>query len=524
MRSKKSRTNSLRILNRLGTIAIVTVLLIQVLPPVTSADLSPVEPGIPSYDANFENKPKASSTHELGYNIYTRVEYRTFLAKSKGVLKIYLENKGDNDLFIYQYGLKPGGVEDTGITIHPGQERYLGMATTFIGDVDSVDVKIVISALAKGRGKWYDYGTIYLNPMTLTVEGSTPSGNPTYVVDRGMRFEKVNNLVFPLGSSLRSEAVSAATAYPGEYNIYQICSIFDRVSEKIEYVSDPPDQEYWQTPTETLFSCGGDCDDHAILIAAMIEAIGGTSRVYLTDDHMFAAFFVGGTSRCDEVRDALRAYYNTPLMVYFIEDEYGAWMVLDATKSIYAGGSDLAYKACDTVNVIDVSATFKDMRGSVNISSLAFCDKISVDGIFTERADSRYASGDTILIYYDITDFTLRSSEGGHEVWLTHSIDIYDDGGESIFRKGTDGEFHETSAKPPDSVWTSTSYDTSWLGKGRYRVLVTVEDLITGERDETSAYFEITTERAIMPAPNIVWVLCGIAFVGYFVKRKKGLL
>ncbi|MCW7076290.1 MAG: hypothetical protein OCU18_03215 [Candidatus Syntrophoarchaeum sp.] len=517
MQSKISRKNLLRALSRLGIIALVIIQTFQ----MASADLSPVEPAIPAYQDRFEDKPEASSSHEPGYNIYTRVEYRTFLARSKGAVKVYLENRGDDDLFVYGYGLKPGGLEATGITVHPGEERYLGMATTFIPDVDSVSVRIAVSILAKGRGRWYDYGTVYLDPMTLTVEGSVPSGNPEYILDRGIKFEKVNDLIFPLGSDLRDEAVSAATAYPGEYNIYQVCSIFDHVSESIEYVSDPPEEEYWQTPTETLHRRRGDCDDYAILIAAMIEAIGGTGRIYLTDDHMFAAVFVGDEARCEKVRDAVRAYYNTPLTVYFIEDEYGAWMVLDATKSIYAGGSDLAYKASDTVYVIDVSANFKDMREGIHIGRIAFCENITDDGSFIERADTRYASGDVILIYYDITNFALQGSDEGHEVWLEHSIDILDEAGESVFYNHEPVEFHEVDETPPDRIWASSSYDTSWLGKGRYRVLVTVEDLISGKQDEASAYFEITTERAVMPAIDPLLSLAVVLFVGYFVKRRK---
>lgn len=158
-------------------------------------------------------------------------------------MKIYLENRGDDDLFVYKYGLRPGGLEATGITVHPG-----------------------------------------------------------------------------------------------EYNIYQVCSIFDHVSEGIEYVSDPPEEEHWQRPTETLNRLRGDCDDHAILIAAMIEAIGGTGRVYLTDDHMFAAVFAGDETRCEKVQDAVSAYYNTPLIVYLIEDKYGAgWFLMRQKASMQEG-------------------------------------------------------------------------------------------------------------------------------------------------------------------------------------------
>lgn len=133
--------------------------------------------------------------------------------------------------------------------------------------------------------------------------------------------------------------------------------------------------------------------------------------------------------------------------------------------------------------MIDVSANFKDMRESVDIGRIAFCENISDDGSFIERADTRYASGDAILIYYDITNIALQCSDEGHEVWLEHSIDILDEAGESVFYDLEPGKFHEV--------------------------------------DETSAYFEITTERAVMPVIDPLLCLAVVLFVGYFVKRRK---
>ena len=47
-------------------------------------------------------------------------------------------------------------------------------------------------------------------------------------------------------------------------------------------------------PMTPLKIGAGDCDDKAILISSMLEAVGGKTRVYLTDTHAFAAVYWRG--------------------------------------------------------------------------------------------------------------------------------------------------------------------------------------------------------------------------------------
>ena len=58
------------------------------------------------------------------------------------------------------------------------------------------------------------------------------------------------------------------------------------VRDRVKYVSDP-DKQYVQLPSETLMSKGGDCEDKAILLATLLEAIGLDADVGLTHDHAF---------------------------------------------------------------------------------------------------------------------------------------------------------------------------------------------------------------------------------------------
>lgn len=66
----------------------------------------------------------------------------------------------------------------------------------------------------------------------------------------------------------------------GAYNIDQICDVWEKVNERWTYVNDPQAENYFSPASRTInLGLKGDCDDFAILIASLVQAIGGTSRI-----------------------------------------------------------------------------------------------------------------------------------------------------------------------------------------------------------------------------------------------------
>lgn len=93
----------------------------------------------------------------------------------------------------------------------------------------------------------------------------------------------------PTELNVINKADEIARSYPGNYNIYQVCAIFDSVKDKTKYASDPRGRDLWATVNTNLKKGAGDCDDKAVLLSSMLEAVRGTTRVYLTDTHAFVA-------------------------------------------------------------------------------------------------------------------------------------------------------------------------------------------------------------------------------------------
>ncbi|MEO7082139.1 MAG: hypothetical protein ABIY71_11450 [Flavobacteriales bacterium] len=87
---------------------------------------------------------------------------------------------------------------------------------------------------------------------------------------------------------VRSFAVRAATTWfneaaaEGDHTMIQAFSIFKVINSSWVYVSDPADDEYFATASESVPLLAGDCDDHAVLMASSIKAIGGKVRLVRT--------------------------------------------------------------------------------------------------------------------------------------------------------------------------------------------------------------------------------------------------
>jgi transglutaminase-like putative cysteine protease len=188
------------------------------------------------------------------------------------------------------------------------------------------------------EGKWHDYGPYPLKSFTVNLKPMPEKSNPVYRYNPSFYFETINQLVEPAEPAVRGKAAQVARSYPGAYNIYQVCALFDMVKDKVEYVSDPRGNDIWESANVTLKIGAGDCEDQAILLSSMLEAVGGTTRVYLTNSHAFAAVYIGsGTDATNAAVEGVRAYYGN-VDVNYLTDEYGSWLMLDPTSSLYAGG------------------------------------------------------------------------------------------------------------------------------------------------------------------------------------------
>ncbi len=158
--------------------------------------------------------------------------------------------------------------------------------------------------------------------------------------------------VEPDNSRVHEEAVVLALKYPGDLTIDQIASIYsylkngDGSKKGWGYVRDPRGIDYFNYANASLklgdranYVGGGDCDDFAILMAALVESIGGTTRIILarnnsTGGHAYTEVYLGQlctkNSQVEDIINWLKQKFNTDKIYTHIDtDTKDVWLNLD---------------------------------------------------------------------------------------------------------------------------------------------------------------------------------------------------
>ncbi|MEI6795701.1 MAG: transglutaminase family protein [Methanomassiliicoccales archaeon] len=257
-----------------------------------------------------------------------------------GAVQLNITNVGGTYAYIYGYGLAwVGGDEywrNCSAYLPAGSSASLGLlffgapATTGT-HIYTILLKVQTEAVV---GAWKDIGTMRTNAKDADVLAD--NGDIAYSYTHNIRtyYNKVNNLV---SYAQAAEVVNAAqVSAPGMYSLEQVLDAYDWIATHISYVGDPSD--VWQTPQTTLSLRGGDCEDHAILLASTIGGLGGNARINLIEGHAFATVFVGPASGMASITKSVRAHYGTEVSVLFLSDPTGLWMVVDTVGMPYGGG------------------------------------------------------------------------------------------------------------------------------------------------------------------------------------------
>lgn len=129
----------------------------------------------------------------------------------------------------------------------------------------------------------------------------------------------------------------------GDYRTTIQCfAAFYEINSRWNYVSDPKGRDYIASADESLLYFSGDCDDHAILMAACVRAIGGTPRLIHTKGHIYPEILIGRKSDLETInyliKKVLFVKESKGKEIHYHIDERGqVWLNLDYTAT-YPGG------------------------------------------------------------------------------------------------------------------------------------------------------------------------------------------
>ncbi|MBN1235347.1 MAG: tetratricopeptide repeat protein, partial [Methanotrichaceae archaeon] len=184
----------------------------------------------------------------------------------------------------------------------------------------------------------------HLMDMPVTGGGSAPAGTNERKV--GDLKNALNLRVEPANPSVHTSALTLAAKHHGDYTIQQVSTIYSYLKENWHYGRDPRGIDYFNYANESLkvgkdAGCfgAGDCDDFAILMSALIESIGGTTRIIFaqnnsTGGHAYTEVYLGRlnatNSQVENVIKWLKQKFNAQNINTHIDTESKeVWLNLD---------------------------------------------------------------------------------------------------------------------------------------------------------------------------------------------------
>ena len=177
------------------------------------------------------------------------------------------------------------------------------------------------------------------NPQDLVISKLLPFPNKSQIL----------NAIDFQNPKVRNFALLATTKHfkdiKGEQKhrkMIQCFAVFTEIRNRWNYVNDPKGKEYIARASESLQHFSGDCDDHAILMAACIRAIGGTPRLIHTGGHIYPEMLIGKRSDLEAanylIKEVLFTKESNEKDIHYHIDERGQiWLNLDYTAR-YPGG------------------------------------------------------------------------------------------------------------------------------------------------------------------------------------------
>lgn len=166
-----------------------------------------------------------------------------------------------------------------------------------------------IASAVRAAGK--DTGVIEI-PVLGPYEPPSGSEQETAIRDSGVR-DRIVAAIDPSDPTTRNLAAQVASRDEGPFHVGQVAAIWSHAREHWSYVNDPRGNEYFARASESIDNqFVGDCDDFAVLLVSMVEAVGGDARVVMSDGerggHAYAEACVPGEPQA--VVNDLRAHYR----------------------------------------------------------------------------------------------------------------------------------------------------------------------------------------------------------------------
>lgn len=217
-------------------------------------------------------------------------------------------------------------------------------------------------------------GYSYYNIVTNIITPTPTTQQNTAQTSDAKKANVISAAIEPSNSYVRSYALSAIkSSNGGEYNLGQICDIYDKLYSSWVYVNDPAGTDYYAKASESVRLLRGDCDDYAILMASLIESIGGSARIICAYDgsgggHAYTEVYMSNSKADvqDLINDIGYRYGRTSVNYHISYDKSGNpeyWLNLDWTANRPGGEF---YKSTGSILIVESNGYYERANFNIN--------------------------------------------------------------------------------------------------------------------------------------------------------------
>ncbi|TWU57564.1 hypothetical protein [Rubripirellula reticaptiva] len=128
---------------------------------------------------------------------------------------------------------------------------------------------------------------------------------------------------------------------------------------------------------------------------------------------------------------------------------------------------------------------------SLEVRSLAFCTEIESYGQIKTFSGNRFDSGQQVILYCEIENFSANKNADGYETNLQGSYDIYNTKNEKVISQLLPADKQVSANYLRDYFIAYQMHLPAQLGKGTYRLQLTMEDVNGKKYGQSSIPFEI---------------------------------
>ncbi len=130
--------------------------------------------------------------------------------------------------------------------------------------------------------------------------------------------------------NLRSKAIAITQNCSSGSKECYINEVYRHVVKNYDYYADPRNDEFIQSPFETIQLGGGDCEDLTILLSSLLENIGIETYLVLTEDH---AYSLACNVNIEDLQEEIVSSSNIE------QNLYDETISLDSNYAKYYGGN-----------------------------------------------------------------------------------------------------------------------------------------------------------------------------------------